>query len=145
MAATKRNPTAGRKPADAAEGGNLGTNTSAAETAEQADVSSPAVSAAGESTHASEAGATHEGKEIAPAGGLEEADVFEPTHLHVTAEPTHLHITALRPDGFRRGGRHWPAGAGDVVSLDTLSDEQLDAVLCEPLLRCVFIADQDAE
>lgn len=136
MAATKRNPTAGRKPADAAEGGNLGTNTSAAETAEQADVSSPAASAAGETTHASEAGATHEGHEIAPAGGLEEADI---------PQPTHLHITALRPEGFCRAGRRWPAGVGEVVSMDTLSDEQVLAILGEPLLRCVFIASPDAE
>lgn len=136
MAATKRNPTAGRKPADAAEGGNLGTNTSAAETAERADVSSPAGSPAGEPTTASEAGATHEGQETAPAGGLEEADVFEPTHLRVTA---------LRPEGFRRGGRHWPAGEGEVVSMDTLSDDQLMALFEEPLLRCVFVADPAAE
>lgn len=136
MAATKRNPTAGRKPADAAEGGNLGTNTSAAETAEQADVYSPAGSPAGEITPASDADATQEGQEIAPAGGLEEADVFEPTHLHVTA---------LRPDGFRRGGRHWPAGEGEVVSMDTLSDEQLVALFEEPLLRCVFVADPATE
>lgn len=48
-------------------------------------------------------------------------------------------ITA-KHDGFRRAGRAW-SRAGEQVSADELTEEQIEALLAEPMLSVVVVAE----
>ena len=53
-------------------------------------------------------------------------------------------VRCKRPTGIWRGGRFWPA-AQVTVSLDHLTDEQIERIVTEPLLAFAFIAGEPAQ
>ena len=53
-------------------------------------------------------------------------------------------VRCKRPAGIWRGGRFWPA-AQVTVSLDHLTDEQIERIVTEPLLAFAFIAGEPAQ
>lgn len=128
--------------AAAAGGESPGTHTSAAEKANSADVSSGAAAAALEITPKLDAAPTDEGKEI-PLEGATVGDVLATIAATFDEEfgadqvVTHLFVRAVPEGGFRRAGRHWPAGDGVRVPVEELTGEQVLALLKEPLLVVV--------
>lgn len=56
---------------------------------------------------------------------------------------THLLVTA-RVDGFRRAGRAWPA-AGVTVDISDFDDEQITALMSEPMLIVHPVVEQQSE
>lgn len=138
----------------AAGGGNPGTNTSAADQAARADVSesagasapanppvsegSPPLSETGntppEGGHAESAGA--------PAGtdilGVEDFAVEGGVGIPASGI---LSIRACRPEGMRRAGRYWSGTVTTEVPVSDFTDEQLERLLTEPLLKVTIILD----
>ena len=53
-------------------------------------------------------------------------------------------VRCKRPAGIWRGGRFWPA-AQVTVSLDHLTDEQIERIVTEPLLDFAFVAGEPAQ
>lgn len=53
-------------------------------------------------------------------------------------------VRCKRPTGIWRGGRFWPA-AQVTVSLDNLTEEQIERIVTEPLLDFAFIAGEPAQ
>lgn len=132
----------------AAGGGNPGTNTSAADQVAQADVSenagasSPANPPISESSPPlSETGSTPpEGGHTESAGmptgtdflGVE--DSAEEGGVSIRASGI-LAIRACRPEGMRRAGRYWSGTVTTEVPVSEFTEEQLERLLTEPLLK----------
>ena len=133
-------------------GGSPGTNTSAADQAARADVSenagasapanppvsdgSPPLSETGnaplEGGHAESAGA--------PAGTdiRGELDFAVGGGIGIPASGI-LAIRACRPDGMRRAGRYWSGTVTTEVPVSEFTEEQLERLLTEPLLKVATI------
>lgn len=136
----------------AAGGGSPGTNTSAADQAARADVSENAGASAPAnppvsdgSPPLSETGnAPPEGghTELAgvPAGadipGVEDFAVEGGIGIPASGI---LAIRACRPEGMRRAGRYWSGTVTTEVPVSEFSDEQLERLLTEPLLKVATI------
>lgn len=136
----------------AAGGGNPGTNTSAADQAARADVSEiagasapanppvskgpPPLSETGnappEGDHAESVG-THAGTNIP---GVEDFAMEGGVGIPASGM---LAIRACRPEGMRRAGRYWSGTVTAEVPVSDFTDEQLERLLTEPLLKVTTI------
>lgn len=137
----------------AAGGGNPGTNTSAADQAAQADVSENAGASAPADPPVSEGspplsdttGSTPpEGDHTESAGTPAGTDILGVEAFAVEGGvgiPASglLAVRACRPEGMRRAGRYWSGTVTTEVPVSEFSDEQLERLLTEPLLKVTII------
>lgn len=84
-----------------------------------------------------------------PAEQVAEQATDEPAAALTPSAPDDLvahsiTVRCKRPTGIWRGGRFWPA-AQVTVSLDHLTDEQIERIVTEPLLAFAFIAGEPAQ
>ena len=136
----------------AAGGGNPGTNTSAADQAANADVSENAGASAPADPPVSEGApplsetgnAPPEGGDTELAGTPTGADIPGVEDFAVEGgiglpASGMLAIRACRPEGMRRAGRYWSGTVTTEVPVSEFTDEQLERLLTEPLLKVTTI------
>jgi hypothetical protein len=79
---------------------------------------------------------------VMPATPPEDAAKLPPEgEIEQARKVTGVYVIS-RQEGFRRAGRAWSAQP-TTVPVDELSEEQIEALVREPMLRVAFVADTD--